>query len=125
MDLAEAFGAINRAALWTTLYKKGIHVAKILHIRIGHQNARLVVKHHGSNGGLIENNLGVFQWFSINALLFSIYLEDMAVDYEALNTMAHVALRQTEERLTRYIQTHLTNAFKETYSNQTPTLRET
>ena len=61
MDLSKAFDAINRAQPWTTLYKNGIPLETISHIRKGHQNTMLCAKHQGTYGKESKNNVGVFQ----------------------------------------------------------------
>ena len=57
MDLPKAFGAINRAILWTTLYKKGIPEEMIKHIRRRHIGTRLAPKYKGRYGKLNEKTL--------------------------------------------------------------------
>jgi len=46
MDLSKAFDAVNRTILWTSLYKKGIQIQTIPHIRRGHMNTTLQAKHN-------------------------------------------------------------------------------
>ena len=50
MDLSKAFGAINRTLLWETLYKEGIPIDMIKHIRQGHQDTRLAPKYKEKYG---------------------------------------------------------------------------
>ena len=59
MDLSKAFGAVNRTILWNTLYKQGVPVQAILHIRRGHNKTILQAKHNKQYGGNIHNNIGV------------------------------------------------------------------
>ena len=94
MDLSKAFGAINRAQLWTTLYKKGIPLETIVHIRKGHRDAMLRAKHQGKYGDASKNNVGVFQGSAISALMSIIYLDDAMEDYEAINHKAKLISRQ-------------------------------
>ena len=47
MDLSKAFDTINRTQLWTSLYKKGLPLETTTHIRKGHQETKLCVKHKG------------------------------------------------------------------------------
>ena len=98
MDLSEAFGTINRAKLWTTLYKNGLPLEMIITVRQGHQNTTLCAKNQGGYGKQIINNIGVFQGSAISALLFTIYLEDMMEDYRAINRKAKLATRITLQR---------------------------
>jgi len=58
-DLSKAFGAVNRTILWNTLYKQGVPVQAILHIRRGHNKTILQAKHNKQYGGNIHNNIGV------------------------------------------------------------------
>jgi len=94
MDLSKAFDTINRTQLWTTLYKKGIPLETITHIRKGHQNTMLRAKHQGKYGEASENNVGVSQGSAISALMFIIYLDDMMEDYEAINHKEKLISRQ-------------------------------
>ena len=103
MDLAKAFDKANRAILWTTLYKKGLPVDMIAHIRKGHQNTTLIPKTKGKYGQPTENNVGVSQWSAISALLFIIYQEDMMGDYQSLNYKNQLPLKHTMERTTEEI----------------------
>ena len=48
MGLSKAFGAINRTLLWATLYKKGMPIDMIKHIRQGHQDTKLAPKYKGN-----------------------------------------------------------------------------
>ena len=38
MDPPKALGTVNRTMLWATLYKKGLPINQILHIRRGRRN---------------------------------------------------------------------------------------
>jgi len=85
MGLTKAFDKVNRTIMWTTLYKKGIPIEMITHIRRGHLDTMLLPKTKRIYGKPTENNIGVFQGSAISALLFIIYQDDMMQDYEALN----------------------------------------
>ena len=79
MDLSNAFGAINRTLLWTTLYKKGLgRNGKTHSQRASWENYR-----HNVRGGYGEprgNNIEVFHGSAISALLFIIYMDDAMED---------------------------------------------
>ena len=95
MGLSKAFGAINRTKLWTTLYKKGLPLETISNIRKGHQNPPMIcAKYQVAYGKECENNVWVFQFSAICALMFTIYLGDMMEDYEATNRKGKVTTRQ-------------------------------
>ena len=98
MDLTKAFGEVNRTILRTALYKKGIPVEMITHIRRGHQNTRLTPKTKGRYGKQTPNNVGVFQWSAVIALLFVIYRDDVMEAYDALNHKNETLLKHTQER---------------------------
>jgi len=51
MYLSKAFDTVNRAILWNTLYKKGLPIKTILHIRRGRNQTILQAKHNKQNGG--------------------------------------------------------------------------
>ena len=85
MDLTKAFGCVNRKILWTTLYKAGLPIQLIKHIRQGNQNTVLRCKDNRTYGAPIQNNVGVFQGSALSAILFIIYLDDMVQDYQARN----------------------------------------
>ena len=87
MGLTKAFVCVNRKMLWATLYKLGLPIQMITHIKNGHQNTTLKSKDNGKYGKAIKNNVGVFQGATISPLLFDIYLEDMNQDYQALNDL--------------------------------------
>ena len=95
MDLTKAFDCVNRQLLWTTLYKTGIPVATIKHIKQGHQNTKLRCKDNGKYGNAVINNVGVFQGSSLSALLFIIYLEDMMQHYQSMNDKQQLPQRST------------------------------
>jgi len=84
VDLTNAFGKVNSAKLRATLYKKGIPIETISHIRRGHPNKTIKPKRKGTYGKQ-ENNVGASQGSAISALVFIIYLDDMMEAYEALN----------------------------------------
>jgi len=87
MDLSKAFDCVDRKLLWGTMYKIGIPIKMMLHIKEGHQKTTLRSKDNGKYGRPIKNNIGVFQGASLSALLFAIYLEDMMQDNQALNDL--------------------------------------
>ena len=100
MDLSKAFDTVNRTQLWTTLYKKGLPIELITHLRRGHQNTKLVAKLNGEYGKPQDNNVGVFQGSAVSALLFIIYLDDMMEDYQALNQKSNLATRKAKTKIT-------------------------
>ena len=51
MDLSKAFDTVNRTILWTSLYKAGLPIQLILHIRRGHIETTLQAKHNKLYGG--------------------------------------------------------------------------
>merc|ERR1712105_7076 len=112
MDLTKAFGKVNRTILWTTLYKKGLPIDMITHIRRGHQNTQLLPKTKGKYGTATTNNVGVFQGSAISALLFIIYQDDMMEDYDALNQEAHLKLKHTRERAEEEIDQQVAKTIK-------------
>ena len=98
MDLSKAFDAVNRTILRTSLYKAGIPIQTILHIRRGHTNTTLQSKYNKQYGGEINNNIGVSQGSAASALLFIIYLQDMMDDFHALNYLHKIPYRETKQR---------------------------
>ena len=98
MGLSRAFDAINRTQLWAAIYKKGIPLYNIPHIRKGHHNTNLCAKHRGRYDPQIKNNIGVSQGSAVSALLFIIYLDDVTVDYDALSRNAGLSARQYTQR---------------------------
>ena len=98
MDLSKAFDTINRTLLWATLYKKGLPAGTIRRIRRGHQWAKLAPKYRGSYGEANYNNIGAFQGYAISAILFIIYLDDMAEDLAALNRHTILPMRVIQDR---------------------------
>ena len=98
MDLTKAFDAVNRTILWNTLYKQGVPIQTILHIRRGSNRAILQAKHNKQYGQKVHNNIGVFQGSAISALLFIIYLQDMMGDFKAINYLDHIPYRTTLQR---------------------------
>ena len=98
MDISKAFGTINRAKLWTTLYTKGVPGEMIRHIGRGHQGTRLAPKYRGRYGEAKGNNIGVSQRSAISALLFIIYLDDMMEDLAALNRSTKLPMRIIQDR---------------------------
>jgi len=97
MDLAKAFGKVNRARLWTTLYKNGLPMEMIQRVRRGHQGTTILPKTKGKYGIGSPNNIGVFQGSAISALLFVIYKDDMMGDYDALSREKHRLLKHTHK----------------------------
>ena len=95
MDLAKAFGCVNRRLLWATLYKKGIPITTINHIKQGHLNTTIRCKDNGKYGIPVKYNIGVFQWSALSALLFIIYLGDVMHDYQAMSDQQHLPQRAT------------------------------
>ena len=85
MGLSKAFGAIIRTLLWATLYREGLPIETIKHIRSGQQGTKLAPKYKWEYGELTENNIVVFQGSSISAQLFIIYMDDVMDDNAALN----------------------------------------
>ena len=73
MDLPKAFGTVNRATSWTTLYKKELPIQMISRVRGGRKNTQLHAKSKPTYGELIRNNIGVVQVSAISAILFIIY----------------------------------------------------
>ena len=57
MDLSKAFDTVNRTILWTSLYKAGLPIQTILHIRRGHIDTTLQAKHNKQYGDKINNNI--------------------------------------------------------------------
>ena len=58
MDLSETFGEINRTHLWATMYKNGLRIETIKHIRRGHRRTKLAPEYKGAYVELSENNIG-------------------------------------------------------------------
>ena len=110
--LTKAFGKVNRTLLWTTLYKKGLPWEMITHIRSGHQNTTLRPKIKNKYGNATQNNVGVFQWSAISALLFIIYQDDMMEDYESLNQEAHIPVKHATERTNKEIDQYVSNEIR-------------
>ena len=98
MDLSKAFDTVNRTILWTALYKTGIPIQTILHIRRGHANTTLQSKYNKQYGKKIYNNIGVAQGSAVSALLFIIYLQDMMDDFHALNYLRKIPYSETNQR---------------------------
>jgi len=61
MDMAKAFGKVNRTIPWVTLYKKGLPKKMITQIRRGHQKTTLRPKRNGTYEKPAKNNVGVSQ----------------------------------------------------------------
>ena len=106
MDLSKAFDCANRTLLWNAIYKKGLPIPMIQHIRQGHQNTTLRRKDNGEYGLPVKNNVGVFQGSALSALLFIIYLDEVIQDYQALNDEAKLPQRHTIQTAA---QTHTNN----------------
>ena len=85
MDLANAFGKVNRKILWGKLYREGLPTQTIYRIKQGHQNTTLRYKDNGEDGPAIQNNIVAPQGSALSALLFIIYIDDMRHDYQATN----------------------------------------
>ena len=114
MDIAKAFGDVNRVLLWATLYKCGIPITAIQHIRGGLPKTILRHKENRTYGTPITNNVGVFQGSAISALLFIIYLDDVMQDYQAMNDNAQLPRRPTiQPSLQMHIQ-NITNHIRQT-----------
>ena len=58
MGLAQAFGAVNSALLWATLYRKVLSIPLIQQIAQGRQNSTLRCKEMGVYGKPVRNNVG-------------------------------------------------------------------
>ena len=101
MDLSKSPDTVDRTQIWAALYKKGLPLANILHIRQGHQNTTLRAKHQGGYGTNDTNNVGVFQGSVISAPLFIIYLGDMMDDYKAIGRKAKPPTGETLQRTHR------------------------
>ena len=69
MGPSEAFGTINRAMLWETLYKKGTPGEMIGRIGRGQQGTRMASEYNGGYGESHGNNIGVSRGSPISALL--------------------------------------------------------
>ena len=72
---------MDRNKLWSILYKKGLPVAFINMIKIGHNNNQLCSKINGEYSNLINNNVGVFQGSPLSAYLFIIYADYIMKQY--------------------------------------------
>ena len=94
MDLSVAFDCVNRKLMWATLYKTGVPIDTINHIRQGHQNTTLRCKDNIKYGPKIKNSIGVFRGSALSALLFIIYLDDVIQDYQAMNDAQGLPQRQ-------------------------------
>jgi len=95
----------------------------ILQIRQGLQETTLCAKHQGKYGTNIINNVGVFRWSEISAILFTIYLGDIMEDYNEINPKEKLPTRKTlqgtqstgEKALLQQLQTkqtHKNNKYK-------------
>ena len=114
MDLTKAFDKVNRTILWTTLYKKGLPIDMITHIRRGHQNTTLMPKTKGKYGEETTNNVGIFQGSAISALLFIIiYQDDMMDDYDALSQEATLPIKHTQGRTKTEIDQKISNEIRQ------------
>ena len=112
MDLAKAFGKVNRKLLRATLYKKELPIEMITHIRRGHKNTALAPQLKNKYGKPTENNVGVYQGSAISAILFIIYQDDMMEGYDALNRAAKIPLKHTEERTLKEVDQKVGNDIK-------------
>jgi len=54
MDLGKAFDTVNRTILCAALYKKGLPIQTIQHIRRGHNQTTLQAKHCQQYGNKIQ-----------------------------------------------------------------------
>ena len=108
-----------------TLYKKGIRLEPITHIRNGRRK-------HSSGPNANEpmdkkkNNVGVSQDSAVSALMFIIRLEDTMEDYEAMNRKARLIARQQiirgpnadTSQLLQHIQNHKKTPREKSETNQ-------
>ena len=115
MDIAKAFDKVNRTLLWATLYKKGLPIDMITHIRRGHQNATLLPKTRGKYGATTENNVGVFQGSALSALLFIIYQDDVMGNYDALNHANNLPIRHIIERTQNEVDRNVSNQIRDEF----------
>ena len=83
MVLIKSFGAVNRTILRAELYKEGIPVQTILHIRRGRNRTTLQAQYNKQYGEKV-NNIGSSQGSATSALLFVIYLRDVMGEYSAI-----------------------------------------
>ena len=116
MDLSRAFDAIDRTILWAAIYKKGIPIEMILHIRRGRQKTKPTTKTHGQYGETMCNNVGLFQGSAISALLFIIYCGDVMEDYAALTPQTPIHMRRTQSRAPETQGSNLHGNLKQQYS---------
>ena len=70
----------------------------IRRIRRGHQGTMLAPKYKGKYGNANDNNIGVFQGAAISPLMFTVYLDDMVEDLEALNRRTNLPIRMIYDR---------------------------
>ena len=83
------------------LYKKGLPIPIIQHIKQGRQNTKLRRKDNGTYGPPTANNVWVYQGYALSALLFVIYLDDVMQDCQPLNGEAKLPQRKTIQTATR------------------------
>ena len=99
LGLTKAFGAVNRAALWTSLYKTGLPTHKIPRLRRGRKNTKLQVKRNKQYGAEIDNNLcGCSRIRSKRAQLFSVCTDGAMEDYQALSYNWPIPYRTIKHR---------------------------
>jgi len=127
MDLSKAFGRVNRQTLWAALYKAGLPLIMIDHIRQGHQHTTIRYKDNGTYGPPTTNNVGVSQRSALSALLFIIYLDDVMQDFQAISdqqlpqrTRMQPKLDTHTNNLIAYVNSLIQNAHDET-NNETLT----
>ena len=94
IELAKSPADVNQKLLWETLYKVGILLPLLEHIRNGRQNTRLRCKELAAIGEPVSNNVGVFQGAALSAPLFIIYLEDAMMGNQSLNEKGRLQRRK-------------------------------
>ena len=119
MDLSKASDAIHRPLMRTTLYQKGIPIETIKQIWRGRQKTQLMAKTNNQYEEKILNNAGVFQRSAISALLFTIYIDGVAEDYNALNTNKNVERKKTYGRCEQEQQIQIDERIKTIYTYPT------
>ena len=119
MDLTQACGGVNRTLPRATLYKKGIPLEMITHIRRGRKNTALAPKLKNKYGEPALNNVGVLRGSAINAPRFIIYQDDAMADYYALNREAEIPLKHTEERALTEVDQEVRNEIRREFENKT------
>ena len=124
MDIWKDFDTINRTPLWETLYKKGLPIDTILHIRRGRKNINLLAKTQGQYGAPpVENNVGVFRGSATGAL-FIIYMDDAMEDYTSLKYTNRIPIKHTPERAPKVSERHIREAIQQNYNSANATSQE-